>query len=455
MGLHHYEPNEITALLSGILYVHNGAGSLVSDAGRGIARIDYDMNNNPVRIQFTDGSVTRYVYSAAGEKLRVTHQTAVPNITVAIGCTRELSRSEILSTDSTEFLLGGRLTMKNGRIDKFLFDEGYCQAERYAYDYSQDNFIFYYYDRDHLGSIRQVVKAAGSQATVFQKMNYYPFGAQWCDGSTDNNFQPYRYNGKELDKMHGLNTYDYGARQYNPVTARWDRMDPLCEKYYGVSPYAYCKGNPIKFIDIKGYKPGDFFTSMDMAALDFGLIYNNNSIIDNREYSSSIFIVYKDGKKGYTYTVPSKGKMGYSNASLPPLGIKPIAWIHTHGAAIDENGESHNYNRFTGHEFDMTSEELKAISEIRPKTADIAIANNSNQTAYLASPNGCLQKYDPSTGEVITISTDLPSDNRDSERLNNNDYIPNKHNQANNRLLYNINVFFKALGTRAFSNFYK
>ena len=27
-------------------------------------------NNNPVRIQFTDGNVTRYVYSATGEKLR-------------------------------------------------------------------------------------------------------------------------------------------------------------------------------------------------------------------------------------------------------------------------------------------------------------------------------------------------------------------------------------------------
>ena len=33
------------------------------DAGRGIAHIDYDRLNNPVRIQFTDGSVTRYVYS--------------------------------------------------------------------------------------------------------------------------------------------------------------------------------------------------------------------------------------------------------------------------------------------------------------------------------------------------------------------------------------------------------
>ena len=83
-------------------------------------------------------------------------------------------------------------------------------------------------------------------------MNYYPFGAQLCDGSTDSNAQSRRYNGKELDNMHGLNTYDYGARQYNPVTARWDRVDPLSEKYYSVSPYAYCANNPVRYIDPDG-----------------------------------------------------------------------------------------------------------------------------------------------------------------------------------------------------------
>ena len=107
MSLHHYKQNEVTTLLSGILYVYNTSGSLVSDVGRGIARIDHDRLNNPVRIQFTDGSVTRYVYSKAGEKLRDTHLTAVPNITVAIGSARELSPSEILSVDSTDYLLGG------------------------------------------------------------------------------------------------------------------------------------------------------------------------------------------------------------------------------------------------------------------------------------------------------------------------------------------------------------
>ena len=52
--------------------------------------------------------------------------------------------------------------------------------------------------------------------------------------------------------MHGLNTYDYGARQYNPVTARWDRMDPHCEDYKDVSPYVYCHNNPVMMIDPDG-----------------------------------------------------------------------------------------------------------------------------------------------------------------------------------------------------------
>ena len=184
-----------------------------------------------------------------------TYLTAVSNITVPIGSTRELAPSEILAADSTDYLLGGTLTMKNGRIDRYLFDEGYCQAVRSIFNPNQDGFTFYYYDRDHLGSVRQVIEAEGTdQGTIVQKMNYYPSGLQFCNNVTDSDVQPQRYNGKEYDKMHGLNTYDYGARQYNPVTARWDRMDPLCEKYYSVSPYAYCGGDPVNAVDPDGKK---------------------------------------------------------------------------------------------------------------------------------------------------------------------------------------------------------
>ena len=55
-----------------------------------------------------------------------------------------------------------------------------------------------------------------------------------------------------LDCMHGLDLYDYGARQYDPTTARFTSIDPLCEKYYHISPYAYCAGNPVNYVDPDG-----------------------------------------------------------------------------------------------------------------------------------------------------------------------------------------------------------
>jgi RHS repeat-associated protein len=70
--------------------------------------------------------------------------------------------------------------------------------------------------------------------------------------STNQGEQQFKYNGKEYDPMHGLNEYDYGARQYDPARGQFTTMDPLCEKYYHISPYAYCGGNPVNAVDPDG-----------------------------------------------------------------------------------------------------------------------------------------------------------------------------------------------------------
>lgn len=49
-----------------------------------------------------------------------------------------------------------------------------------------------------------------------------------------------------------LGLYDFGARHYTPVLPRWLTMDPLAEKYYHISPYVYCAGNPINLVDPNG-----------------------------------------------------------------------------------------------------------------------------------------------------------------------------------------------------------
>ncbi len=223
----------------------------------------------------TNGYMTKYTYSATGQKLSVEHFVAQPNVTWAFGVKPDTSQYTVIFTGRTDYLLGGSLVVQDGATNMLLFDGGYAKAERIsstAYGYT-----LFYYNQDHLGNIREVMNASG---TLMQRTNYYPFGGIIVDICGEQDIQPYKYNGKELDLMHGLNTYDYGARQYNPVTAHWDRVDPLAEKYYGISPYNYCGGNPVNAIDIDGMR----------------INYYNSA--DHRWYTyyNGYFYLYKDVK---------------------------------------------------------------------------------------------------------------------------------------------------------------
>ena len=152
-------------------------------------------------------------------------------------------RPSLMVFGKTEY--SGNIIYKNGKLDKVLFPGGYCTFD------SENNSqpIFHYYAQDHLGNNRVVTKEDG---TIEQITHYYPFGGTFNDAGLNASLQQYKYNGKELDRVAGLNTYDYGARQYFSPVPTWDRMDPLCEKYYNISPYAYCNNNPVNILDING-----------------------------------------------------------------------------------------------------------------------------------------------------------------------------------------------------------
>ena len=55
-------------------------------------------------------------------------------------------------------------------------------------------------------------------------------------------------------EIFGNNTYDYGFRGYHAITGRFTTMDPLAEKFYDISPYVYCGGNPVNRIEFLGLK---------------------------------------------------------------------------------------------------------------------------------------------------------------------------------------------------------
>lgn len=123
-----------------------------------------------------------------------------------------------------------------------------------------------------MGNNRMVVNKNG---TTEQITHYYPYGGVIGDISTNENVQKYKFEGPrshqkeidnllarrrafrrgvELDRTFGLDNYDIHARQYFAMMPSWDRIDPLAERYYGISPYMFCLGNPTNLTDLDGKK---------------------------------------------------------------------------------------------------------------------------------------------------------------------------------------------------------
>ena len=86
---------------------------------------------------------------------------------------------------------------------------------------------------------------------VVQRTDYYPSGLPFSGGLKPEE-QPFKYNDKEFDTMHGLNQYDFGARMLDPAIARFHVPDRFAEKYPHLSPYSFAAGNPLKFVDVNG-----------------------------------------------------------------------------------------------------------------------------------------------------------------------------------------------------------
>ena len=199
-------------------YTYDKNGNLTQDLNKRISSIQYNLLNLPTNITYSTGSTIAYTYDAAGRKLHVAYGS--PSSTIDY-C--------------------GNMIYKNDTLKQILIDDGYVT-------FSGTTPVYHYYLKDHQGNNRVVMNASG---TIEQVNHYFPFGYLFGE-STNASTQPYKYNGKEFDMMHGLHWYDYGARHYDPCIMRFTTMDPMCEKYYNISPYAYCGNNPVNAVDLKG-----------------------------------------------------------------------------------------------------------------------------------------------------------------------------------------------------------
>jgi RHS repeat-associated protein len=113
----------------------------------------------------------------------------------------------------------------------------------------------YFYTRDHLGSVREVVGSDGT--TIASRLSYDPWGKVTETGSGA--LSDFTYTGHHFDRPTGLNLAQY--RGYDSQLGRWLSRDPI-DLAGGLNLYGYVENDPIKYLDPSGEAP------MDGATMD-------------------------------------------------------------------------------------------------------------------------------------------------------------------------------------------
>jgi RHS repeat-associated protein len=232
-------------------YTYDGNGSQLTDLNRGLTQA-YNMLNLPQTVTKSGVSIA-YIYDATGRKLR--------KLSTASG-----------TTTVTEYIGGIQYQYSTATpvLDFISTEEGRARKSGSVYKYEYDL-------KDHLGDTRITTTWNPSDATQMtpynvQRNDYYAFG--YVIQSTAYSIFPkneYLYNHKELQEETGL--YDYGARFYDPVIARWTSVDPLADHLDQIdkSPFAYCWNNPANSVDPDGRFV--FLIPLAIWAIESGAVY--------------------------------------------------------------------------------------------------------------------------------------------------------------------------------------
>lgn len=231
-----YSGNRLMSVTDGnsapMLYDYDADGNLASDGHTGF-EFSYNILNLPMSAEDgADGRTMTYTYLSDGTKLKAVSDggagltyrgSFVYGLSSGGGCTLES-----VATDE------GRLVMDGTAVK----DEWHV--------------------RDHVGNVRSVVwlnAPAGTSvsASILEQNDYLPFGTRLPGSRTDQSNR-YRLGGKEEQDIAGmdLSLLDFGARYYDAYVGRWNAIDPLAHKYFGMSPYNYCGNDPVNFFDPDG-----------------------------------------------------------------------------------------------------------------------------------------------------------------------------------------------------------
>ena len=81
-----------------------------------------------------------------------------------------------------------------------------------------------------------------------------------------------------MQTFFGIDWYDSGAR-FQTTHGTFSSLDPMAESYYPISPYAYCAGDPVNYVD-----PGG----------DTLIVSSTGYILERRGDDPNVYYQYRD-----------------------------------------------------------------------------------------------------------------------------------------------------------------
>jgi RHS repeat-associated protein len=213
-------------------YTYDLNGNLTEDATRSY---QWDAKNELTAIIYNSGSNegnhTEFTYNGVGQRVKIVEATGT---TVGSGTV----------TSTKQYVWAGGIAEErdgSNTVTRRYFGQG----EQRIVSGTATN---YFYTRDHLGSIREMIASDGS--TIDARYSYDPYGrATQVSGSISCDFQ---FAGMYEHATSGLNLTQY--RAYDPNVGRWLSRDPLpdAETNQGPNLYNYVENDPLNLRDPLG-----------------------------------------------------------------------------------------------------------------------------------------------------------------------------------------------------------
>jgi RHS repeat-associated protein len=292
-------------------YTYDANGNVNTNPNKKITSIVYNHLNLPTQINFSGTGINKieYTYDAVGTRLtkKVTQNTSNINIRNYAG----IFEYNMANAQPLEFMHNneGRCVPTNAS-GTLVF--------RYEYQYTDNtgNVVMAFTDLDANGAINPATE-------IIQESNYYSFGMRMEGLANANTGSKYKFGGKELNDDLGLNEYDFGARFYDPATARWGCIDPMADAAPNWTPFRYGFNNPVVVTD-----PTGMFEYLDPNAPTQDAPQNAVADEVNRtamDATSSGTVNPLDGRGGTFIPVTGGPVFNYSG-TIPsiPLGSHPL-----------------------------------------------------------------------------------------------------------------------------------